>query len=168
MSRILQYFNLVGVAALAVLLAIQWQANSRLDELARNLDQTRQEQASKIADLDKTIKGNASDLEDLRDRLSKSEDTVKDDEKKLVTANADKARLQSAVDQDRAIVVKWRDAIAERDQILLKQKEDLQKLASDHGDLVGKYNDLFAKYNDLAGKYNSVVNELNNRNKTGH
>lgn len=168
MSRFFQFFNLVGVAALAVLLAIQWGANSRLDQQVRSLEDTRQTQASKIIELDKTIKGNASDLEDLHGRLTKSEATITDDEKKLAIASAEKSRLQSELEQDQKMVAKWQAAIAERDQILKQQKDQLDKLASDRTDLVNKYNDLFAKYNDLANKYNGVVNDLNNRNKASH
>lgn len=168
MTQFLQLMNLVGVAALAVLLAIQWDANSRLDQQVRSLDDTRQAQASKIVDLDKTIKGNAADLDDLHGRLTKAEATIADDEKKLAIASAEKARLQSQVDQDQKIVPKWQAAMAERDQILKQQRDQLDKLASDRTDLVNKYNDLFAKYNDLANKYNSVVSDLNNRSKANH
>lgn len=168
MSRLLQFFNFVGVAALAVLLAIQWTANSRLNQQARDLDETRQAQAAKITDLDKTIKGNASDLDDLRGRLTKSESTVADDEKKLALASAEKTRLQADVAQDKAMVAKWQTAITERDQILRQQKDQLDKFVSDRSDLIHRFDDLQTKYNDLANKYNGVVNELNSRAKERH
>lgn len=167
MSWIMIGVNFIGVCLLAGLCTLQWDHNSRLDQQVRTLEETRDSQAAKIADLDKTIKGNASDLEDLRGRLTKSDDTVKDDEKKLAAADVEKKRMQAQVDRDKEIVAQWRAAIDQRDQILLKQKDQLEKLVSDHNELVNKDNEVMAKYNDVANKYNALVQQLNNQAKNG-
>ncbi len=72
MNRTLNYLNLVGVVLLAVLCALQWRRDSRLNLLAIDLEKTRQAQASKLAEQDAMLKQNASDLDDLRDRLERA------------------------------------------------------------------------------------------------
>lgn len=167
MSWIMIGVNFVGVCLLAGLCTWQWDTNSRLNEQVRSLEETRDSQTAKIADLDKTIKGNASDMEDLHGRLTKSEDTVKDDEKKLAADEVQKKQLQVLADRDKELVGQWRAAIDRRDQILLKQKDQLEQFHDENGKLASQVTALEAKYTDAVNKYNALVQQINNQNKNG-
>lgn len=167
MSWIMIGVNFVGVCLLAGLCAVQWDTNSRLNEQVRSLEETRDSQTAKIADLDKTIKGNASDLDDLHGRLSKSEDTVKEDERKLAAADAETKRMQNLVERDKEMVGQYRSAIDQRDEVIRTQRENLEKAAAENGVLVNEANALKAKYIDAANKYNALAQQINNQNKNG-
>jgi uncharacterized coiled-coil DUF342 family protein len=136
----MNYLNFAGVIALAVLCSFQWQINSRVNLEAQSLQKTTLEQAAKIDEQDRTIKNDAADLDDLRNRLSLSESALADDE---VTIK----QLKAALD-------KWIAAVAQRDQALKLAGVQIQKLANER-------NDAILKFNDLAGKYNAVVKQLN-------
>ena len=137
MNRFLSIFNCLGVGVLAVLCAVQWKANSRLENNVEQLDKTRIEQSAKIAQQESTLKDDAADLEDLRQRLSMSESELK-------TAVTQAGQLKTALD-------KWKAA--------LKQAgEQIQKLA-------GERNEAIQKFNDLADKYNSLVKQMGGENK---
>ena len=160
MTRFLSYFNFVGVAALAVLCAVQWQANSRLDQHAKTLDATRQEQAEKLAEQDKTLKANAADLDDLHQRLSKSEGALNDVQTRLKTMTAERDELAARQEELKGALIKWEAAVSGRDQALKQAGEQLQKLSADRNEAVNKFNDLVAKYNQ-------AVKELNARGQSG-
>jgi septal ring factor EnvC (AmiA/AmiB activator) len=137
MNRFFSIFNCLGVGVLAVLCAVQWQANSRLENNVEQLDKTRIEQSAKIAEQERTLKDDAADLEDLRQRLSMSESELK-------KAVAEAGRLKTALD-------KWKAA--------LKQAgEQIQKLA-------GERNEAIQKFNDLADKYNALVKQTGGESK---
>ncbi len=144
MNRFLAIFNGLGVGVLAVLCAVQWQANSRLENIVEQLDKTRIEQSAKIAEQDRTLKDNAADLEDLRQRLSMSES-------QLEKATAEGTQLK-------ATLAKWMAAVKERDAALKQAGERIQKLA-------GERNEAIQKFNDLADKYNSLVKQMGGESK---
>ena len=165
MSRVLNLFNFLGVAALAVLLAAQWRVNSRLNAKADELDRDRQQRGQKIADQDKTIKANASDMEELHTRLEHAEAATKDVQSKLNGANDQIAKLaaenkliESQRDQLKDALDKWRNAVNDRDQALKESSDRLQKLATERDDAV-------KRFNDLATRYNETVKELNAKAK---
>ena len=137
MNRFFSIFNCLGVGVLAVLCVVQWKANSRLENNVEQLDKTRIEQSAKIAEQERTLKDDAADLEDLRQRLSMSESELK-------KAVAEAGRLKTALD-------KWKAA--------LKQAgEQIQKLA-------GERNEAIQKFNDLADKYNALVKQMGSNSK---
>ena len=137
MNRFFSIFNCLGVGVLAVLCAVQWQANSRLENNVEQLDKTRIEQSAKIAQQESTLKDDAADLEDLRQRLSMSES-------ELQNSVVEEGRLKTALD-------KWKAA--------LKQAgEQIQKLA-------GERNEAIQKFNDLADKYNGLVKQMGGESK---
>jgi chromosome segregation ATPase len=138
-NRFLSIFNCLGVGVLAVLCAVQWQANSRLENNVEQLDKTRIEQSAKIAEQERTLKDDAADLEDLRQRLSMSES-------QLQKAVAEGTRLKAALD-------KWMAAVRQRDAALKQAGEQVQKLA-------GERNEAIQKFNDLADKYNALVKQM--------
>ncbi|MGD0388053.1 MAG: hypothetical protein ABSC42_03775 [Tepidisphaeraceae bacterium] len=137
MNRFFSIFNCLGVGVLAVLCAVQWQANSRLENNVEQLDKTRIEQSAKIAQQESTLKDDAADLEDLRQRLSMSES-------ELQNSVVEEGRLKTALD-------KWKAA--------LKQAgEQIQKLA-------GERNQAIQRFNDLADKYNALIKQMGGENK---
>ncbi len=145
MNRFFSLLNFVGVAALCVLCCVQWQANSRLEANVERLDQTRIEQSAKIAEQDITLKDDAADLEDLRQRLSMSESELK-------TTIADRDRFAAEDKLLKAALDKWIAAVKERDAAIKQAGDVIQKL-------VGERNDAIAKFNDLADKYNALVKQ---------
>jgi septal ring factor EnvC (AmiA/AmiB activator) len=146
MNRVLGIFNFLGVAVLVVLCAAQWQTNSRLEYNVEQLDKTRSEQSAKIADQEKTLKDDAADLEDLRQRLSMSESELK-------SAIADRDRLAAEDKLLKMAINKWMDAVKQRDATIKQASELIQKLA-------GERNDAIAKFNALADKYNAIAKQL--------
>jgi len=143
-NRFLSIFNCLGVGVLAVLCAVQWQANSRLENNVEQLDKTRIEQSAKIAQQESTLKDDAADLEDLRQRLSMSE-----------------SQLQKAVaegTQLKATLSKWMAAVNQRDTALKQTGERIKKLA-------GERNEAIQKFNDLADKYNGLVKQMGGESK---
>jgi chromosome segregation ATPase len=138
MNRFFSIFNCLGIGALAVLCAIQWRANSRLEHDVQWLDQTRIEQSAKIAEQNRVLKDDAADLEDLRLRLSLSES-------ELAKSVAEGIQLKAAL-------AKWAAAVKQRDAAIKQAAEQIQKLAAER-------NDAIRKFNDLADKYNSLVKQ---------
>ena len=138
MRTVMTCVNFVGVFVLAVLLSVQWKANSRLEAENVRLDQMRIEQSAKIADQENTLKQNAADLDDFRQRLSVSESSLK-------SAIVDRDRLGRLVDQLKTSLDQRKAAVTARDAAI-------QKLATER-------NDAIAKFNDLADKYNALVKQ---------
>jgi chromosome segregation ATPase len=147
MNRFLGIFNLLGVVMLTVLCIAQWQNNSSLENQVAQLQRTDAEQSAKIAEQQMTLKNDAIDLEDLRQRLSMSESS-------LQTMTAEKNRLAAESQQLKAALATWMAAVKARDAALRQASGLIQKLA-------GERNDAIAKFNDLADKYNALVKQVN-------
>ncbi|MDB5303366.1 MAG: hypothetical protein JWM97_915 [Phycisphaerales bacterium] len=161
MIRFLQFFNLVGVVALAVLCGFQWNVNRKANLELITLDGVRQSQASKIVEQAATIKRYAEDIEDLRDRLSRAEASLDETTGKLTAANAEGKKLTAERDELKSSVTTWMAAVAERDAALKQSREQQEKLGKER-------NEAITKFNDLATKYNGIVKELNDsRAKSG-
>jgi chromosome segregation ATPase len=143
MNRFFLIFNFLGVGVLCVLCAVQWRTNSRLENNVRQLDETRIEQSEKISGQEMTLKEDAGDLSDLRQRLSMSES-------ELNNAVAERDRFAAEGKQLKAALDKWMAAVAARDAALRQAGDQIQKLSSERNDAV-------LKFNDLAGKYNALV-----------
>jgi septal ring factor EnvC (AmiA/AmiB activator) len=135
MNRLIQNLNLLGIIALAVLLAAQWQTNSQLNHDVDQLNRTRIKQTAKIAEQDMTLKQTSADLDDSRERLSISESALQETKAKL-------AAMTSERDQLKANLQKWTAAVAARDVAL-------QKLSTERNDAIQRFNDLVTKYNAL-------------------
>jgi septal ring factor EnvC (AmiA/AmiB activator) len=142
MNRFFSLFNFAGVAVLCVLCCVQWNANSRLEDNVEQLDQTRIEQSAKIVEQDRTLKDDAADLEDLRQRLSMSESELK-------TTMVERDRFAAEDKQLKAALDKWIAAVKERDAAIKQAGDLIQKLAAERNDAIGKFNDLVDKYNAL-------------------
>ena len=172
--KFLTCMNLVGVVALVVLCAIQWQVNREYNLRVIALDGTRQQQAAAIADRDTTIAGYKSDLEEFRKRLEKSESALKDLEKKIDglteardKANAERDAAASARDEalaDRDALKKsldsWIAAVKQRDEALKKAGQDAEQWLKGRNDAVTRFNDLATKYNALVKDWNDLQAKL--------
>ena len=158
MKRALPLINLGGVLLLAALCAFQWHINRQVNLEANRLEKTRLEQAAKIEDQEKTIRGNLADLELFRDQLQTAAATLKETEKKLRVTQRVVAQLTQERDQLKESIVRWSEAVAARDEQLKEAASQIQSLADDRNAAV-------SKFNDLAEKYNSVVGDLNNRTR---
>ena len=172
--KFLGYFNLLGVLALAVLCVFQWEVNRRLNLEHVSLDMTRQVQAQKIAELEKTIAGDKADLNDFRKRLEQAEAAIKANEATIVkvTDERDQAAAQRdavTIERDRAMadrdalqadLQKWVDAVKQRDAALKKEGEERLQAQKDRNDAVVKFNDLVGKYNDAVKALNAAQAKL--------
>ena len=154
MNRFLQYFNFIGIIALAVLCSAQWRTNRRLNLEIFDLEKTRLDQLAKIDEQDKSIKGYVADLDELRQRLTLSESALKESQEKFAALAADRDKVIAERDALKTSLDKFTAAVAERDAAL-KQAGWIrfEKLAADR-------NDAISKFNDLADKYNAVVKDL--------
>lgn len=154
MNRTLQVLNLLGVLALAVLCVVQWRANRAVNLEAAGLEKVRLDQAAKLTELEKSLKGQAADLDSFREQLGKTHESLRAAEAKIATLERDARQLAAERDQLKTAVEKWADAVAVRDARLAELDQQLRQLATDRNDAV-------QKFNDLAGKYNAVVKDLN-------
>jgi chromosome segregation ATPase len=154
MIRFLQWFNLAGVVALAVLCSFQWKANRKANLELITLDGVRLAQASKIVEQDAAIKGYAEDNEDLRDRLSHAESSLDETTRKLAVATVEVKKLTAERDELKTALDTWKAAVAERDAALKQAREQMEKLGKERNEAV-------TKFNDLAAKYNGIVKEVN-------
>jgi DNA repair exonuclease SbcCD ATPase subunit len=154
MNRLLSCFNLLGVGALAILCAVQWRANSRINLKAIELERIRIEQMGTIGDQQKLLKNNSVELDDLHDRLERAGVAIKEDEAKLAAGALERKQLTAQRDQLITTLNEWRAAVAERDKTIRTAADEIQKLAASRNEAVGKFN-------DLAEKYNGVVKDLN-------
>ena len=145
MNQFLAVSNFSGIVVLCVLSAAQWKTNSDLEKRADQLDRTRAQQTAKLADQDITLKNDAEELEDLRQRLATSESS-------LQAVTAEKNRLASESRELKAALDKWMAAVKTRDAALQHANDLIQKLAVER-------NDAIAKFNDLADKYNTLVKQ---------
>lgn len=142
MSRTLQFINLLGVFALAVLCVMQWRADRNLNLELSAREKTRLDQAAKLEHQDKTIKGYVADLETFRKQLARANVSLKETEKSLAGAQREIRQLSNERNQLRISVTNWAGAVAARDEQLKQAAEQLQKLASDRNEAVKKFNEL--------------------------
>jgi chromosome segregation ATPase len=154
MNRSMPLINLLGVLLLAGLCIAQWQVNRRANLQLIELDRANQAQRVEMAEQEKTIKGQAADLDSFRQQLIRAHTTLKETETRLATTEKEVRQVSLERDQLRVSVTNWAAAVTARDEKLKGANEELQKLAIDRNEVVGKFN-------ELAENYNSVVKDLN-------
>jgi chromosome segregation ATPase len=154
MSRWLATWNLLGVVALAALCVLQWQANRRVNLEASHLEQLRLEHLAKIAEQDKTLKGQAADLDQFREQLAHSSARLKETETQFGGAQKRLQQLESERDQLKSSVTQWAAAVTERDARLKQAGDQLQQFLKERNEAV-------TKFNELAARYNTIVKDLN-------
>ena len=161
MNRSLQYFNLFGVAALAVLCVLQWQTNRHANLETSDLLKTSQQQSVKIQEQEKSLKGYASDLDDFRGQLAHAHAAFKENEAKVAVQQRQIQQLASESEQLRSSVTNWTAAVKARDEQLQIASQRLQEMAADRNAAVAKYNGLADKYNGVVKDLNAVIKDLN-------
>jgi DNA recombination protein RmuC len=154
MNRSLQYVNLIGVLALAILCAAQWRANRLLHLQAIELEALQQEQTKALADREAKLKGAGADLDTFRQQLARLSDAVKAADAKAAATERDVRQLTVEREQLKTSVTNWAAAVTVRDERLKEAQAQLQKLVQERNETV-------AKYNQLAAKFNDVVKDLN-------
>lgn len=154
MNRLLQYANLVGVAALAILCVVQWNANRRANLEMNALEKSRIELASRVEKQEKEIKGQAADLESFREQLARSASTLKEAERRLMDAEHRITQLDTEREQLKSSLTHWTAAVAARDERLKEGNERLRQLGEDLNVSVRKYNELGERHAKLVKDWN--------------
>jgi chromosome segregation ATPase len=158
MNRLLQYANLFGIVAMAVLCVIQWRSNRSLNLEVGRLEKIRAQQETKMGEQTRTISGYAADLDAFRENLTRANTLHRDTEARLKTAENQIEQLRQEDVQLRMSVTNWAQAVQARDEQLRQANGQMQKLAADRDAAV-------QKFNEIAERYNAVVNDLNSRTK---
>ncbi len=164
MNRALTILNTIGVLALATLCVFQWQTNRRVNLEAAALEKTRQEQAVKIAEQEKSLKGFAADLETFREQLLRANAASKESGTRLYDLEKQVRQLTAERDALKANMEKWSVAVTERDETIKLANEQIKSLADERNNAIKRYNaiveemdGLTKQYNELAAKYNELV-----------
>lgn len=157
----LEYLNLLGVALLAALCAVQWSANRRVHLEVHRLEKLRNEQSQRIDEQANSLAGSRADLDAFRDQLEKTAGLLKKGEANKHAAESEAAKLMAERDQLKDSVLKWSEAVAARDLHLEQAREQLQTLATDRNAAVTKFNTLAEKYNALAAELDTRTRALN-------
>jgi chromosome segregation ATPase len=154
MSRPLACLNLVGVLLLAALAIAQWQVNRSANLHAIELEKINQEQRLKISEQDRTIGGQAADLDTFREQLTRTHASLKESESRRAATEHEVRQISAQRDELRVSVTNWAAAVTARDEQLKLANAELRKIGAERNDVVGQFN-------ELAAKYNSVVQDLN-------
>jgi chromosome segregation ATPase len=172
MNRFLHWFNLAGVLALALLCVLQWRMNRQLNLDLNAAAKARQQQAARLDDQEKHLKGGASDLDGFREQLTRATASLKETELKLAALDRQVKQLTNERDQLKTSVTNWAAAVTARDTQLRQAGADLKKLADDRNAAVLKFNEVATKQNDLVKElerrtkeHNAVVETLNQRTR---
>ena len=168
MNRALTWINLAGVAALAVLCALQWRTNRALNLDINALQQTGQTQAARLAEQDKNLAGLASDLDSFRTQITRAHAELRETSAKLHTSETAVAQLTADRDQLQENVARWTAAVQVRDERIGEANHRLREVGGRLCEAVEKFNDLAARYNErskqlneLTTRYNDTVEQLN-------
>lgn len=156
--RGLQYFNLAGVLALAVLCVVQWHINRALNLQINTLEKDRIAQRARLDEQDAQLKGQLADLDSFREHVKQASQSIRSAESNLVVVRQEAAQLAAERDQLKESVTNWSNAVAERDDRLAKLSGQVQSLASER-------NEAIVKFNRVAEQQNQVVNDLNERTR---
>ena len=161
MTRWLQGFNLFGVLALALLCGFQWQRNRRVSLEVEALTKVGGEQAAKLKEHDRAVKGCTADLESFRAQVASSQATLQQTEAQSSAAARTIAQVSNERDQLKASVASWSAAVASRDEQLKQVGERLRRAAEERNELVVKWNGLGEKYNALVKDLDERTRQLN-------
>lgn len=154
MNRFLQYANLIGVTALAILCVIQWSANRRVNLEASTLEKTRLDLTAKVAEHEKTIKGQASDLDTFREQLSLATTSLKETETKLTKAGRENIQLETEREQLKSSITNWAAAVTARDERIKEANDRLKQLGEDLNASIRKFNELAETHGKLVKDWN--------------
>jgi len=172
MKNALITLNLVGVLGLGVLCVAQWRMDRRLHAELERLEAVRVEQVQQLAERDRTINGQVSDLASLRDHITRLTGELKEIEGKFQGTERELGQVTSEREQLREAVKKWSAAVDARDEQMRAANLQIQELANRLNDTVLKFNELATNYNASVGllnertaAYNELVNRFNEQAK---
>ncbi len=172
MTRFLQWFNLVGVLALAALCVQQWRINRHLNHEFNEACKLCLSHSQNLGEKDRKLKSAAADLEVFRDQLTRATASLKETETKLAALDRQVKQLTNERDQLKTSVTNWAAAVTARDTQLKQAGADLKMLADDRNATVLKFNELAARQNDLVKEierrtkeHNAVIEEMNKRTR---
>ena len=148
------YINLVGVCALASLCVAQWQHDRRLNLQINGLEKTRLEQAGKLTEQERSLRGVNADLAQFKEQFSKAQSELSASLQNLRAAERLTNQFTLERQQLKSSVTNWANAVAARDQRLKEANAEISRLANE-------LNASIRKYNELASNYNGVVKDLN-------
>ena len=154
MNRMLQYLNFLGVFLLSLLCASQWKTNSSLAADLIAMHKQSDEQSATITTEAGTIKEDAADLDDYRQRLDAAETELKQLHSDLTKARSERDQATAERNQLKETLDKFVAALKVRDQsisqltdVAHKQDESIHQLEAVRDDAIKKYNDLVTKFN---------------------
>ncbi len=172
MNRFLQWFNLLGVVALAALCVQQWRINRHLNHEFNEACKLCLSHSQTLGEKDRKLKSAAADLEVFRDQLTRATTSLKEAETKLAAIDRQRKQLINERDQLKTSVTNWAAALLARDAQLKQLGLDLKSVADDRNATVVKFNALAAQQNELVKdferrtkEHNGVVEELNKRTR---
>jgi chromosome segregation ATPase len=158
MIRLLQFINLAGVLAMAILCSAQWRENRRLNLDLQRLQAQQLQLEKKLEERDQVIGGHVRDLDHLRNHLTRITGELKEAEGRIALAERDAFQAGAERDALKSAAQEWEQAIRDRDEQLRETHSQLQELA-------GRLSEAAMKYNELATNYNALVQELNRRSE---
>jgi len=153
-SRGLQYANLAGVLALAILCVVQWRRDRDLNLEVNRLEKTRIAGESKIQEQEKTLLGLTSDLALFKEQLTTARSDLRQARDRLRTVESENFQLTGERDQLREAITNWMSAVAIRDERINEANGRIR-------DLADQLNASIRKFNELTTNFNNVVTELN-------
>jgi len=154
MNRLLQYANLIGVAVLALLCVVQWKANRGANLEASALEKARFELTSRVEQQEKDIKGQAADLENFREQLTRSNAALKETETRLAKADLQLAQFEAEREQLKSSITNWAAAVAARDARLKEGNERIRQLGEDLNASIRRFNELGERHARLVKDWN--------------
>ena len=148
-----KYVNLVGVLVLAMLCAVQWVKDRRLNLEIEHLDQVRLDQSAKVDDQANQLRGLNDDLGELKTALATERVLRVQVEEKQQPLEATNRQLTIERDELKGVISNWANAVAVRDEHMKEANARIEQLAAD-------LNASIRKYNGLVTNYNAAVQEL--------
>lgn len=153
MNRFLQFANLFGVVALAILCGLQWHANRQLNLELGRVRRTHLAQEARLTEREASLQGYVADLDEFRQQLARGGDRLKETEGRAAAVERELRQLTLERGQLRVSVTNWAAAVAVRDERLKAVQERLSQVARERDAAI-------LKFNELAAKYNTAVKEL--------
>jgi 5-bromo-4-chloroindolyl phosphate hydrolysis protein len=156
MNRCIQILNFVGVLVLVGLCALQWTNNRTLNLETNRLEQIRQEQAARLAEQEKTIKGQGADLDTFRAQLEHTHSALKAAERKNAVQEQKLQRFVQENETLKTSVAEWSAAVHARDERLREANDRINAFAARADAAVRKFNQLATDHNDVVRQLNEA------------
>ena len=158
MNRKLNILNFLGIVALAVLCGFQWKKTRDLHTHSVSQEIAIRDLEKRLADREQALKLTQTDLEEFRQKLISTHESLKKEETLTQKLRSNVEQLDLEREELKNAVTKWAEAVRVRDDRLKELSEKLNTLAEERNATV-------AKYNELATKHNETVELLNERTK---